>query len=705
MSPKVERKYLRATALILIGLGIVVLPMATFLLGWFESLSANRTLEKVQNGIEADKNFAEDQTELVVANGRIPELIAKQDVLGLVAALQEEAATKQLNSMVAVNDEGVALARYPVASSRGDFVAQTTPWGRAAAQGKPLTTVGVGRNFPLILTSAQPILRDGSVKGAVYGGFWFNDDYAQRFKQVYFGDGATIEVAFFTETDGIVGSSFISDKARSAVAANFSGGSDLVRAADIQKRIRLGDQHYLVKKVAIDTAENEIYGGAFVFVPQNRTVQQYALSVIFGLVFIAIILHVRRKPLRTLTWIAWLYLGLAGVVVGGMTFAAYRFVARTTITSIDDPKLTIYNSVLGLTPNADIIDKNFEKRVAVRLASGGEPVNAVQIGLSFNPAVMQVKELVTTNSFCRQDLIAQQIIDNIAGTVDFSCGLPTPGFGYGVGTIVELVMKPVASGETAIGFVKSKTRVLANDGLGTDVLRAAASGNYRVVDLTGESSLPASDEQVSSAVPTLASLAAPLVFSSTHPNSEAWVSSRKAEFSWQPKEGYQAIYSLNQNPHGTPENGLVTSGASAAIELPADGEQYFHVAWLKDGMVGQVAHYRVRIDTTAPEAPVIRASQSRVKVGEVVRFEFASSDATSGLQETFYTKIYLKGHEEQLRLPSASTQSVPFEQPGTYLVEVRAFDNADNYSDTKYVIEVKSTSLIQKLVDFIQSLV
>ncbi|QQG49679.1 MAG: hypothetical protein HZB70_02675 [Candidatus Berkelbacteria bacterium] len=705
MSPRVERKYFRATALILIGLGVVVLPLATFLLGWFESTSADKNLEKVQNGIEADKNFAKDQTAATVAEGRIPELIAKQDVLGLVMALQEEAAAKQLSTMVAVNDDGVALARYPTTSSRGDFVAQTTPWGRSAAQGKALTTVGPGRNFPLIALSAQPILRGGSVSGAVYGGFWLDDDYAQHFKQIYFGEGTNIEVAFFTELDGVVGSSFASENARESVAAYINSGSDLVRAAGLQKRVRLGDRHFLVKKVAIKTAENEIYGGAFVFVPQNRAVQQYVLSVIFGLVFVAIILHVRRKPLRTVTVVDWLWLVLAGFIVAAMTFAAYRIVARTVVTPMDSPKPTIYNSVLGLSPNADIVDKNFEKRVAVRLASGGEPVNAVQIGLSFNPAVVQVRELVTTNSFCRQDLITQRIVDNTLGTVDFSCGLPTPGFGYGVGTIVELVLKPVADGETVIGFNKSKTRVLANDGLGTNVLRAAANGSYRVVDLASSSSEPSTSEQTSSALPSLDSLAAPLVFSSTHPNSEVWVASRRAEFSWQPREGYQAIYRLDQSSNGTPESGTVTASASTVVVLPADGEQYFHVAWLKDGVMGQVAHYRVRIDETAPEAPVVRASQNRVKVGEVVRFEFASSDATSGLQDTFYTKVYLKGREEQLRLPSASTLSVPFEQPGTYFVEVRAFDNADNYSDTKYVIQVESPSLIQKLIDFVRSLV
>jgi hypothetical protein len=79
----------------------------------------------------------------------------------------------------------------------------------------------------------------------------------------------------------------------------------------------------------------------------------------------------------------------------------------------------------------------------------------------------------------------------------------------------------------------------------------------------------------------------------------------------------------------------------------------------------------------------VNASQTSVRAGDIVRFEFTAHDSMSGMQRNFY--VDLGNH---LFLPVGSTLYVPFDEEGSHTVVVRAYDNAGNYTERTVTILV-----------------
>lgn len=104
--------------------------------------------------------------------------------------------------------------------------------------------------------------------------------------------------------------------------------------------------------------------------------------------------------------------------------------------------------------------------VEVRVQTSGTPINAVSAVVQYNPAFLQVVNMTTENSFCVYYL--DNTFDNIKGEVKVSCGVSSPGF-QGDSIVVHLNMRAKAAGDTTVRLNKAESRVLANDGKGTDI--------------------------------------------------------------------------------------------------------------------------------------------------------------------------------------------------------------------------------------------
>ena len=103
------------------------------------------------------------------------------------------------------------------------------------------------------------------------------------------------------------------------------------------------------------------------------------------------------------------------------------------------------------------------------------------------------------------------------------------------------------------------------------------------------------------------------------------------------------------------------------------------------GRQSELSHYPVKIDSTPPEAPSIKASAESLAVGEVVRFEFFSKDELSGLQPTFYIKL----RDDGIFFPTGPQLFIAFPEKGEQSITVRVFDRAKNHSESRKIIEVK----------------
>lgn len=104
----------------------------------------------------------------------------------------------------------------------------------------------------------------------------------------------------------------------------------------------------------------------------------------------------------------------------------------------------------------------------VRMSSRTRSVNAAQFQLVFNPAILEVLTMTTTESFC--SFYAANSFDTIKGEVEVACGTPNPGF-TGDSVLAKITMRANTAGETSLTLNPDKTMVLANDGKGTNLVK------------------------------------------------------------------------------------------------------------------------------------------------------------------------------------------------------------------------------------------
>lgn len=629
----------------------------------------NNKTEPIQQALTTELEYVLRQSKEMVESQIFDQYIERGDVLNILSIQNDEKEKRGLELIVAVNEEGIALSRIPTINNRGDYVAQTTPWGRSAAEGIPLATIGVGRDFPLIIVGAYPIKKNGDVVGAIYSGLWFNDEYSLKFKEKYLKNKN--QIAFYSREEGITGSSFEDESVKNLLYVYFNQGTKWILGGYSNELVRINNDEYFVKNVVFPD------GGVLIFVPYNSFQQNIIISLITVLIFLLPSLFLLRKPPTetqkekrlALTVIA--VIGLC-IFISSFCFNQARF--KKEIISIEKPPYTIYNSTLKFEPEQNVIDLHAEQRITIKIDTGGEAINAVQIIVNYDPSMGRIENVLTNSSFCSPEFFLEKEIDNNKGEARIVCGLPNPGFIGEKGVVAELLIQPLKAGELVLRFGE-ETQVLANDGLGTNVLRMVTNANYRVTSF--ESKVAASDK---------VSLPEVIIFSSTHPNSERWYNKKEITFSWPSQEGYSYIYLLDQTPDTTltQENGKITNDKSVVLRVETDGAYYFHIAAKKEDKIGPISHFKIKIDKTPPLQLTIKSSATKIKVGEVVRFEFSSKDEVSGLQSGYYVKV-----DNGIRLPSLPQLYVAFSEKGKHTLSVRVFDNANNFSDADVEINVE----------------
>lgn len=646
----------------------IVVAFASFLTSIFiaNKISVLITERKVFNTTQATQQaltnelaYALEQSRQMAESGVFNRLIEQNDVVGILALQSEEVERRQIDVIVAVNKEGIALSQVPLIYNRGDYAALTSPWGRSAAQGMPMATIGAGKNFPLIIVGAYPIVKDGKVVGAIHSGFYPNDKYSLRFQEKYLAAGTRI--AFYAREEGIVGSSFQDESIKKLLLLYFNQGTQWIIGGYSNELININGNEYFIKNIVFPD------GGALIFIPYSSSQQNIIISLITALVFVLFSIFLLRRPpqeTRSERRRILVLIGIIGVgiFIGSFVFNRARFERK--IVPIQRPPYTIYNSTLRFKPEQNVIAAHTEQKIVIQINTGGEAINAAQVVVHYDPAVARVEQILTANSFCPQEFFLEKEIDNDKGEVRVVCMVPTPGLTTDQGIVAELLIQMLKAGELTLRFGE-ETEVLANDGLGTDVLRMVTNAAYQVTEFNSKELI---------------------IFSPTHPNSERWYNKKEATFSWPVQEGGSFLYSLDKIPDTavTSSNGKVTTANTVMLQVSEEGVYYFHVAVSKGASAGPTSHFKIKVDTTPPAPPAIRTSATKIKAGEVVRFEFGGKDTISGLQAGYYVKV-----DNGILLPSLPQLYMAFPESGTHTLTVRVFDNANNFNESTIQINAE----------------
>lgn len=627
----------------------------------------NAEISHAEKSLNQELEYVAEQTKQIAESGILNQYIEKRDILNILSLLNDEKKNRDLGIMLATDKTGIALTRTEVLAVRGDNVFQTTFWGQALSQGMEVVSVERGRPLPLVMIAGQLIKKDGETVGSLFSGYSLDNEYTANFKERYLNEKT--HLAFYTKQEGIVGSCFKNKEIIQLLNAYFGIGSDLIieNLSELEKEVQIDGKYYFIKNIVFPGIK-ESPGGLLIFYQSSHIFQSLGFGISILLIFLLfeIIIYtaffknsITRKKHNIILIVSSLIIFLISTSV-----SFYKL--NKDVITLKEPAYIIYNSVIKFEPEFDVLDRLFEKRIAIKVSTGGEAVNAVEAVVHYDPEAVQVLDIITTNSFCRQDLFLKKTIDNKNGAVEITCGLPSPGFSEPNGIVAELLVQSLKSGQLSLRF-GDETQVLANDGLGTNVLRLAIDGSYNVLDYTDQQNI---------GVPFT-------VFSYSHSNSERWYKMRNVHFSWYGIKGATYRYALNDIPDFIPGKENITSENSLSFDVDEDGVYYFHLLPEKNGDIGNIIHYKIMIDSTAPLSPAIQASHTKIEPGEMVRFDFTGEDELSGIQKGFYVKF-----DEGIFLPVAPPLYIPFLSSGRHSVIVRVFDKAGNFNDAEAEIEV-----------------
>ncbi|MFA5392176.1 MAG: cache domain-containing protein [Candidatus Paceibacterota bacterium] len=625
-------------------------------------------ISHTEKSLNQELGYIAEQTKQVAESGFLNPYIEKRDILNILSFLNDEKKNKDLETILVTDKEGVVLTRTETVAEQGDNIFQTTIWGRALSQGIEVASIEKGRLSPLIMVAGQLIKKDGETIGSLFSSYSFDDKYAIKFKERHL-DNET-HLAFYTREEGIIGSTFKSQETIQLLNAYFGIGSDLIieNLSELEKEVKINDKYYSVKNIIFPGIE-ESPGGVLIFCQSFHIFQSlgFGISVLLIFLLLEILIYaiffknfIDRKKYNIILIVSSL------IIFFVTTFVSFYKLDKDSI-DLKKPAYIIYNSVIKFEPESDVLDRFFEKRIAIKVLTGGEAINAIEVVANYDPKAVEVLDIITTNSFCRQDFFITKTIDNEKGVVNVACGLPNPGFSEPNGIVAELLIQPLKSGQLSLRF-GDETKVLANDGLGTNVLRLAIDGSYNIVSY---------DDQQNIGEPLT-------VYSYTHPNSERWYKRKNVQFSWSNIKGVTYRYALNNIADFIPGEENITSKNSLSFDVDKDGIYYFHLLPEKDGGIGTIIHYKIMIDSTPPLFPIIQASHKNIEPGEMVRFDFSGKDELSGIQKGFYVKF-----DEGVFLPVAPPLYMPFLSAGSYSVVIRAFDKAGNFNDAMVEIKVE----------------
>lgn len=329
-------------------------------------------------------------------------------------------------------------------------------------------------------------------------------------------------------------------------------------------------------------------------------------------------------------------------------------------------------ATMYFVPNSGthLLGDNFS--VSVYLASTDQAANAVSGVLAFPLDKMTVTSIVKTGSII--SLWTQDpSFSNGNGTVKFEGIVLNPGYKGAGGKILTINFKVKATGAATMNFTSGS--ILANDGLGTNILSGLGSAKFAFnAPQPKTKPLAATTPVVTPAVP-----GAPQVFSSSHPDPARWYADRSPSFSWVNPTGVTGVSLLiDQNSNTDP--GAISNGVFAFYTAKdiADGTWYFHVRLQNDAGWGSISHFRFQVDTQSPLPFVISMLDGSATDNPSPRFQFTATDTLSGI-ESYKVKVdngdYFQVYPQTL---IAGPLTILPQVSGKHNIIVQAYDRAGN---------------------------
>lgn len=315
--------------------------------------------------------------------------------------------------------------------------------------------------------------------------------------------------------------------------------------------------------------------------------------------------------------------------------------------------------------------------VNVLVKSPDQAMNATDGVISFSDSgIVDVTSISKVGSIINL-WVREPSFSNSSRTVSFEGVVLNPGYLGAGAKVISITFKAKSEGVATVKF--NSGSILANDGLGTNLVEAFSGAEFNIVE-GGEQS-PATP--VAGKVP-----AAPEVSSPTHPNPEVWYNNKNPEFKWTMPSGISGVNVLANREAtadpGTRSDGLMTSYDYTNVD---DGVWYFHVKLKNSAGWGATAHFRFRIDSKPPEEFAIKEIPRVDLTDPNAKFEFLAKDSGSGIDH-YEVRFDGAGEPQIWKDDGKHIYAAPALNPGKHLLSAKAVDAAGNYLEGSAEFEI-----------------
>lgn len=335
--------------------------------------------------------------------------------------------------------------------------------------------------------------------------------------------------------------------------------------------------------------------------------------------------------------------------------------------------LFVHADTLSISPSTGTYSAGKTFSVHVFTSSVAQSVNAVSGTITFPQDKLQVVSISRANSIVTL-WVQDPAYSNTSGTISFEGVIPNPGFMGSSGDIMTVTFKVTGQGNAPVKF--SSGAVLANDGNGTNVLKNYNTATYSLGSSAVPEFIPAviSEPETDPLTPK-----APVVTSSSYPDSKKWYTDTIGRFTWKAPEDATAVrVLLGRLPQSVPTVVYTDIIESKEISDIEDGVWYFHVQFKNKHGWGGITHYMFKVDSVKPDTFTVKELPRDDKTDPKPRFLFSATDSASGI------------HHYDVRIDSADPQNWRDDGTGVYQTGVlapgkhtlitRAYDEAGNYA-------------------------
>ncbi len=358
------------------------------------------------------------------------------------------------------------------------------------------------------------------------------------------------------------------------------------------------------------------------------------------------------------------YLGFLSFITV-LTFSPLLVGAQSV--SVDASRL-IRKPEITLSPRSGSFIEGSTFDVPILLNTNGVSINSLEVRLNFDRNKLEIVRPTGSESIIGV-WVEPPRFDNKNGTASY-VGVITNGITTNSGLIGTVTFKAKSSGR-AVVYIGSDSKVLINDGLGTEIESEFGRSEYSI--------LVKPPEGVK-------------VFSDTHPFQGQWYNNNSPTISWEKDLGVEGFsYVIDNIPSTVPDNKIISQDTTTAYENLADGLWYFHIKARKNGAWSNTGHFLVRIDTNPPARfkPDISYLTTKDRIADKTLVSFFTTDNLSGI-DRYEVGVIDKSdtsNASPIFVEVESPYQVPVSGSGYMNVMVRAVDGAGNVVDVSLDIE------------------